>query len=144
MDQWRSHIPRNNPPKQFCERCFEQGDRKWQQNELGLGFELVIRVWGRKKECVGERISGGGPPWAHEAGGTPRGVGRALHPRGQVDAPLLCSQCQIFSNILEKIIFKFQGIWRTFIFGVFLYCTDNQITDRKSTIFILFSINNRK
>ena len=48
-------------PKQFCERCFEQGDRKWQQNELGLGFELVVRVCGRKKECVGERISGGGP-----------------------------------------------------------------------------------
>ena len=60
---------------------------KWQQNELGLGFELDIRVWGRKKECVGERISGGGPPWAHEAGGAPRGVGRALHPRGQVVDP---------------------------------------------------------
>ena len=74
-------------PKQFCERCFEQGDRKWQQNELGLGFELDIRVCGRKKECVGERISGGGPPWAHEAGGTPRGVGHAPDPRGQVPAP---------------------------------------------------------
>ena len=73
MDQWRSHIPRNNLPKQFCERCFEQGDQKWQQNELGLGFELVIRVWGRKTKCVGARISGGGPPWAHEAGGAPRG-----------------------------------------------------------------------
>ena len=58
-------------PKQFCERCFEQGDRKWQQNELGLGFELVIHVWGRKMKCVGAGISGGGPPWAHEAGGAP-------------------------------------------------------------------------
>ena len=38
-------------------------------------------------KCVGAGISGGGPPWAHEAGGAPRGVGRALHPRGQVDAP---------------------------------------------------------
>ena len=144
MDQWRSHIPRNNLPKQFCERCFEQGDRKWQQNELGLGFELVIRVCGRKMKCLGAGISGGGPPWAHEAGGAPRGVWRALHPRGQVVGPLLCSQCQIFSNILEKIIFKFQGIWRTFIFRVFLYCTDNQITDRKIFIFILFNINNKK
>ena len=36
---------------------------------------------------MGERISGGGPPWAHEAGGTPRGVGRALHPHGQVVDP---------------------------------------------------------
>ena len=76
--------------------------------------------------------------------GRAQGVGRALHPRGQVVDPLLCSQCQIFSNILEKIIFKFQGIWRTFISGVFLYCTDNQITDRKIFIFILFNINNRK
>ena len=31
-------------------------------------------------------ISGGEPPWAHEAGGAPGG-GRALDPRGQVPAP---------------------------------------------------------
>ena len=81
-----SHIPRNNLPKQFCERCFEQGDRKWQQNELGLGFELDNDVCGRK-ECVGAGISGGGPLWAHEAGGRAQGVGRAPDPRGQVPAP---------------------------------------------------------
>ena len=40
---------------------------------------MVIRVWGRKKECMGERISGGGPPWAHEAGGRALG-GRARPP----------------------------------------------------------------
>ena len=50
-------------------------------------LELDIRVCGRKKKCVGAGISGGGSPWAHEAGGAPRGVGRALHPRGQVLAP---------------------------------------------------------
>ena len=50
-------------------------------------LELDIRVCGRKKKCVGAGISGGGPPWAHEAGGAPRGVGRALHPRGQVVDP---------------------------------------------------------
>ena len=83
-------------------------------------LELDIDVCGRKKKCVGAGISGGGPPWAHEAGGAPYGSGRALDPRGQVLPPLLCSQCQIFSNTPEKIIFKFQGIWRTFIFGVFL------------------------
>ena len=27
-------------PKQFCERCFEQGDQKSQQNELELVLEL--------------------------------------------------------------------------------------------------------
>ena len=46
------------------------------KNELGLGFELDNRVCRRKKECVGAGISGGGPPWAHEAGGArPRGWG---------------------------------------------------------------------
>ena len=92
---------------------------------------------------MGAGISGGGPRGAHEAGGAPRVVGRALHPRGQVDAPLLCSQSQIFSNIPEKIIFKFQGIWRTFIFRVFLYCTENQ-KQIEISIFALFNINNRK
>ena len=50
-------------------------------------LELDNGVCGRKKECVGAGVSGGGPPWAHEAGGAPRGVGRALHPCGQVAAP---------------------------------------------------------
>ena len=36
---------------------------------------------------MGAGISGGEPPWAHEAGGVPRGVGCALNPRGQVLAP---------------------------------------------------------
>ena len=87
-----SMVPRNNLPKQFCERCFEQGDRKWQQNELGLGFELDIRVCGKKMECVGAGISGGG----HHG---PTRQGRALDPRGEVLAPLLCSQCLKSSNI---------------------------------------------
>ena len=44
-------------------------------------LELDNGVSGRKKECVGAGISGGGPSWAHEAGG------RALHPRGRVVGP---------------------------------------------------------
>ena len=67
MDHWRSHIPKNNPAKQFCEWSFEQGDQKWQQDELELGFELVGDFFWRKTKCVGARISGG----AHEAGGAP-------------------------------------------------------------------------
>ena len=71
--------------------------------------------------------------------------GRALDPRGQVLAPpVVFSVPNILKYSRKKIIFKFQGIWRTFIFGVFLYCTNNQITDRKILIFILFNINNRK
>ena len=62
-----------NPPELFRKWSSEQGDRKWQQDELGLGFELVGGVCGRKKECVVAGISGGEPPWDHEAGGAPRG-----------------------------------------------------------------------
>ena len=116
-------------PKQFCERCFEQGDRKWQQNELELVLELVGDFFGRKKECVVAGISGGEPPWAHEAGGAPW----TLVARCQL--PLMCSQCQIFLNILQKLIFQFQGIWRTSIFGVFFYCMDN--SEKRQKILIL-------
>ena len=101
-------------PKRFCEKCFEQGDRKSQQNELGLGFELASGVCGRKKECVVAGISGGEPPWAHEAGGTPWTlVARCL-------LPLLCSQCQIFSNIPEKNHISISGHLENFYFrGIF-------------------------
>ena len=44
-------------------------------------LEVVGDFFGRKKKCVGAGISGGEPPWAHEAGGC------ALHPRGHVAAP---------------------------------------------------------
>ena len=44
-------------------------------------LELVGDFFGRKK-CVGAGISGGEPPWAHEAGGRAQGGGRALDPRG--------------------------------------------------------------
>ena len=98
-------------------------------------LELDIRVCGRKKKKMGAGISGGGPPWAHEAGGASRGVGRALHPRGQVvDPPAVFS----VPNILKysrKIIFKFQGIWRTFIFGIFFYCMDNSENRQKKYYF---------
>ena len=50
-------------------------------------LELVFRVCGRKKKRMGAGISGGGPPWAHEARGRAQGVGRAPDPRGQVPAP---------------------------------------------------------
>ena len=82
MDQWRSHIPSNNFPKQFYEWSFELRDRKSQQNELELVLELDGDFFGRKMEYVGAGISGGGPPWAHETGGAPRGRGCALDPRG--------------------------------------------------------------
>ena len=36
-------------------------------------LELDGDFLGRKKKCVGAEISGGEPPWAHEAGGAPVG-----------------------------------------------------------------------
>ena len=107
------------------------------------------RVWAvggffwRKKKCVGVGISGGGTPWAHEAGGAPRGVGAPWTLVARCLLPLLCSQCQIFSNIPEKIILHFQGIWRTFIFGVFFDCMDNS-ENRQTILFFIFILNNRK
>ena len=50
-------------------------------------LELDGDFFGRKMKCVGAGICGGGPPWAHEAGGAPHGGGRALDPRGPVLAP---------------------------------------------------------
>ena len=111
--------------------------------------------WARTRAWAGwwffweqEEVCGGWNKWRGATVG-PRGRGRAqgvgapwtLLARCQL--PLMCSQCQIFSNIPEKIIFHFQGIWRTFIFGVFLYCTDKS-ENRQNTIFILFKIKNRK
>ena len=122
-------------PKQFCERCFEQGDRKWQQNELGLGFELVFRVWGRK-ECVSEIISGGGPPWAHEEGGAPRGVGRALHPRGQVAAPPAAILALKILKYSRKNQIKLAWHSEDFYFRDIFYCTDN--SENKQIILFFF------
>ena len=80
MDHWRSHIPKNNPPKQFCEWSFEQGDRKWKQDEQELGFELDSAFWEEEGVCGGWN-KWRGPTWG------PRGSGRTLHPRGHVAAP---------------------------------------------------------
>ena len=71
-----------------------------------------------------ERAEGVGAPWTLVA---------------RCWLPLMCSQCQIFSNILEKIIFHFQGIWRTFIFGYFFIAWIIQKTDRK-ILFLLYLI----
>ena len=78
-------------------------------------------------------ISGGEPPWAHEAGG------RAQDPRGQVLAPPAVFSVPDILKYSRKIILNWQGIWRTFISGVFLYCTDNSENRQKSTIFYFIS-----
>ena len=114
-----------------------------QQNELELVLELDGDFFGRKKKCVGAGISGGEPPWAHEAGGVPRGWACP-----GPSWPGACSPCCVlsarYSQIFQKkIIFQFRGIWRTFIFGVFFIAWIIQKTDKK-TNFSLFILNNRK
>ena len=60
-------------PKQFFEWSFEQGDRKWQQNEQEHEFELRSDFFWRKTKWMGAGISEGGPCGTHKAGGVPRG-----------------------------------------------------------------------
>ena len=68
-------------------------------------------------KCVGAGISGGRPPWAHEAGGAPRGVGRALHPRGQVLAPLVMFLVPDILKYSRKNHIPFSGHLENFYFG---------------------------
>ena len=79
MDQWRSHIPDNNLPKQFREWSFEQGDRKSQQNELELMLELDGDFFWEEDGVCG--------CWHKWRGATRGPRGRALHSRGLVLAP---------------------------------------------------------
>ena len=59
----------------------------------------------------------------------PRGRGRALDRHGQVLAPLLCSQCQIFSNIPEKSYFNFGAFGELLFLGYFYIAWIIQKTD---------------
>ena len=115
----------------------------WARRSKMAAKRAWTRVWVGFSCLWEEEDDGCRNKWRRATVG-PRGRGRALHPRGKVVGPPMCSLFHKSSNILEKIIFNFQGIWRTFIFGVFLYCTDNQIKDRKLYIFTLFQLNNRK
>ena len=70
----------------------------------------------------------------------PRGRGRALDPRGQVLAPrAVFSVPDILKCSRKKIIFPFQGIGRTFIFGVIFHCTDNS-KNRQKVLILLYLI----
>ena len=71
--------------------------------------------FGRKKKCVGAGISGGEPPWAHEAGG------RALDPRGQVFAPPAVFSVRDILKYSRKNHIKLAGHLENFYFrGIFI------------------------
>ena len=81
---------------------------------------------------MGAGISGGGPPWAHGAGGAPRGVVRALHPRGQVDAPpVVFSVPNILKYSRKKSYLNFRAFGELLFSGYFYIARIIQITDRK-------------
>ena len=84
-------------------------------------LELDIGVCGRKKECMGAGISRGGPPLAHEAGGALWGVGRALHPCGQVLAPPAMFSMPEILKYFRKNHIPFSGHLENFYFwGIFI------------------------
>ena len=89
---------------------------------------------------MGVGISGGGPPWAHEAGGAPRGAGRALHPRGQVLAPPAVFSVSDILKYSRKNHISFLGHLENFYFWGIFYCTDNSENRQKNTNFALFNI----
>ena len=108
-------------PKQFCEWIFEQGDRKWQQDELELRFELASDYFSMKKECVGAGISGGDPCAVHEAGGHTHGVGHALHPCGHMAGPPDVFLVPIILKYSGKNHISFSGHLENFYFwGIFI------------------------
>ena len=67
------------------------------------------------------------------------GGGRALDPHGQVPAPPVVFSVPNILKYSRKIIFKFQGIWRTFIFGVFFIAWIIQKTERKYWFCFIYS-----
>ena len=78
-------------------------------------LELDGDFFGRKSKCVGAGISGGEPPWAHEAGG------RALDPRGQVLAPrVVFSVLDILKYSRKKSYFNFRAFGELLFSGHFL------------------------
>ena len=100
-------------------------------------LELDGDFFGRKMECVGAGISGGGPPWAHEIGGAPRGSGRALDPRGQVLAsPAVFLVPKILKYSIKNHT-KFAGHLEHFYFRDIFYFTDN-LENRQVILFLLY------
>ncbi len=88
-------------------------------------LELVFRVCVRQKKKMGAGISGGGPPWAHEAGGAPSTlVARWMPP--------CCVLSAKYSQIFHKKIYlNFRAFEELLFSGYFYIARIIQITDRK-------------
>ena len=83
-------------------------------------LELDGDFFGRKKKCVGAGISGGEPPWAHEAGGRAQGWARPGPSWPGASSPC-CVLSAIYSQIFHKNHIKFARHLENFYFrGIFL------------------------
>ena len=79
-------------------------------------LELDGDFFGKKMECVGAGISGGGPPGAHKTGGAPKGCGRALHSSVLVLAPPAVISMPKILKYTRKNHTKFAGHLEHFYF----------------------------
>ena len=78
-------------------------------------------------------------------GGAPWGVGRALHPRGQVLAPPAVFSVPDILKYSRKNHIPFSGHLENFYFrGIFYIARIIQKSDREILFFTLFQLNNRK
>ena len=96
-------------------------------------LELDNGVCGRKKECVGAGISGGGPPWAHEAGARPPPSWPGGCP------PAVFSVPNILKYSRKKSYLNFRAFGELLFLGYFYIAHIIQITDRKY-YFLLYLI----
>ena len=95
-------------------------------------LELVGNFFGEEEGvCGGRNKWRGATMGPRDRGARPRGAGAPWTPRGQVVGPPGVFSVPIILKYSGKIIFHFQGIWRTFIFGVFFIARIIQKTDRK-------------
>ena len=86
---------------------------------------------------MGAGISGGGPPWAHEAGGHAQG-GRARPPLcDQVAAPPAVIFALKILKYSRKNHTKFAGHLEHFYFRTIFYCTDKS-GNRRIILFLLY------
>ena len=69
--------------------------------------------------------------------GAPRGVGRALHPRGKVDAPRVVFSVPKILKYSRKNHTKFAGHLEHFYFWDIFYCTHNS-ENRQIILFLLY------
>ena len=99
-------------------------------------LELVGDFFGRKKECVGAGISGGEPPWAHKAGGAPRGWAR---PGPSWPAPPAVFSVPDILKYSRKNHIKLAGHLENFYFWGIFYCKDNS-ENRPKILFLLYLI----